>query len=173
LGANEGNHVAYKAAAIELGKELAKSKFTLVYGGGRFGLMGFLVDSVLENGGHVIGVIAQKLNALEGHANIKDMRVVNTMQERKLLMMELADAFLALPGGIGTLEEFFEVWNAAKLQIHSKPIGMLNTNGFFDKLQDFLSQILEEGFCKQSQFDILKVCTTPASLLKELLPAGY
>src|SRR6185436_6911974 len=123
------------AAAQELGALLAREKIELVYGGGMVGLMGIVADAVLKNGGHVIGVIPEKLVIKEVvHEKLPDLRVVKTMHERKALMAELADGFIALPGGYGTFEEFFEILTWAQLGLHAKPCGLLNVNGFFDPL---------------------------------------
>jgi uncharacterized protein (TIGR00730 family) len=150
-GSNHGARPAYRAAAEQAGRELARRNIALVYGGGGVGLMGVVADSMLKAGGHVIGVIPEALVAQEvGHRGLPDLRVVKNMHERKALMAELADGFIALPGGVGTFEEFFEVLTWAHLGIHSKPCALLNVSGFFDPLLDLLDHGVEEHFIKPS-----------------------
>lgn len=150
-GSSHGVRPAYRAAAEQVGRELARRDIALVYGGGGVGLMGVVADSVLKSGGHVIGVIPEALVAQEvGHRGLPDLRVVKNMHERKALMAELADGFIALPGGVGTFEEFFEVLTWAQLGIHSKPCALLNVSGFFDPLLDLLDHGVAEHFIKPS-----------------------
>ena len=145
-GSNKGVRPEYAAAAEQLGTLLARENIELVYGGGMVGLMGIVADAVLKNGGHVIGVIPEKLVIKEVvHEKLPDLRVVKTMHERKALMAELADAFIALPGGYGTFEEFFEVLAWSQLGWHTKPFGLLNIAGFYDRLTDFLDHSAGEG----------------------------
>jgi uncharacterized protein (TIGR00730 family) len=155
-GSSHGSNPAYAEAAAHAGKELASRGIGLVYGGGNVGLMGVLADSVLAAGGHVTGVIPEALMAKEvGHRGLPDLRVVKTMHERKALMAELADGFVALPGGIGTFEEFFEIVTWAQLGLHSKPCGLLNVNGFYDPLLRLLDHAIAERFVKPKQRDLV------------------
>lgn len=146
-GSNKGARPAYAAAAENLGTQLAQRGIELVYGGGCVGLMGILADAALKNGGHVIGVIPEKLVLKEVvHEKLPDLRVVKTMHERKALMAELSDAFIALPGGMGTLEELFEILAWAQLRFHQKPCGLLNVEKFYDPLLSFLDHAVSERF---------------------------
>jgi len=148
-GSNKGVRPEYAAAAAQLGVLLAREKIELVYGGGMVGLMGIVADAVLKEGGHVIGVIPEKLVIKEVvHEKLPDLRVVKTMHERKALMAELADGFIALPGGYGTLEEFFEVLTWGQLGWHRKPFGLLDVAGFYGRLHDFLDHARNEGFLR-------------------------
>jgi len=157
-GSSHGAHSAYAEAAKETGAELARRGIALVYGGGIVGLMGVLADSVLESGGEVIGVIPEALMAREvGHRGLTDLRIVKTMHERKALMAELSDGFIALPGGLGTFEEFFEIVTWAQLGLHSKPCALLNVNGFYDPLLRLLDHAIEERFVKPKQRGLVLV----------------
>ena len=148
-GSNKGVRPEYAAAAAALGTQLARENIELVYGGGRVGLMGILADSVLLHGGHVIGVIPEKLVIKEiVHEKLPDLRVVKTMHERKALMAELAAGFIALPGGSGTFEEMFEVLAWGQLGWHQKPFGLFNVGGFYDSLLEFLDHTMSEGFIR-------------------------
>jgi uncharacterized protein (TIGR00730 family) len=148
-GANKGRRPEYAAAAQALGALLARENIDLVYGGGRIGLMGVVADTVLQNGGHVIGVIPEKLVIKEVvHETLPDLRVVKNMHERKALMAELSDGFIALPGGYGTFEEFFEVLAWGQLGWHPKPLGLLNIADFYSPLLQFLDHTREEGFLR-------------------------
>src|SRR3990167_1067887 len=157
IGASFGNNPIYLEAAKQLGKELAKRNITLVYGGGKLGLMGMLADTVLENGGRVIGIITKHLYEQEAHLGLSELKIVESMQERKKLMIELADGFMALPGGLGTLEEIFEIWNASKLKIHDRPLGLLNTDNYFNKLIEFVDYSIQAGFLKQESQELIKI----------------
>jgi uncharacterized protein (TIGR00730 family) len=146
-GSSSGADPAYTRLARQTGALLAGRDITLVYGGGRVGLMGALADAALAAGGRVIGVIPQMLLDKEvGHSGLTELHVVRTMTERKLLMGELSDAFVALPGGIGTMDELFEVWTWTQLELHHKACGVLNHNGYYDSLIAFLDQAVREGF---------------------------
>ncbi len=135
-GSSSGSDPAYAAAARELGQLLAAQQIELIYGGGRVGLMGTLADAVLDAGGRVQGVIPQSLADREvAHHGLTQLHIVETMHQRKALMAELSDGFLALPGGLGTFEELFEIWTWAQLGMHGKPIGLLNVAGYFDLLE--------------------------------------
>jgi uncharacterized protein (TIGR00730 family) len=148
-GSNIGLRPEYLGEAVALGRLLGKAGLGLVYGGARVGLMGALADAALANGGEVIGVIPRSLAAVEvAHAGLSRLYVVETMHERKALMAQEADAFVALPGGFGTLDEFFEILTWAQLGIHTKPCLMVNTGGYYDHLLSFLEVAIEEGFLK-------------------------
>jgi uncharacterized protein (TIGR00730 family) len=148
-GSNIGLRPEYLGEAVSLGRLLGKAGLGLVYGGARVGLMGALADAALANGGEVIGVIPRSLAAVEvAHAGLSRLYVVDTMHERKALMAQEADAFVALPGGFGTLDEFFEILTWAQLGIHTKPCLMVNTGGYYDHLLSFLEVAIEEGFLK-------------------------
>lgn len=165
-GSNSGSRPAYAQAARDLGTLLARRGLELVYGGGRVGLMGVLADAVLAAGGHVIGVIPQSLVAREvGHAGLPDLRVVGSMHERKALMVELADAFIALPGGFGTLEEFCEVLTWAQLGLHRKPHGLLNVEGFYDSLLSFFDHAVAENFIRPIHRELVITESDPERLL--------
>ncbi len=138
-GSSPGGDLAYRAAATDLGHRLAERGIELVYGGASVGLMGAVADAAMERGGHVIGVIPQSLVDREiAHPAIGDLRVVESMHERKALMADLSDAFVALPGGVGTLEELFEVYTWNQLGLHAKPLGLFNVRGYYDGLARFL-----------------------------------
>jgi uncharacterized protein (TIGR00730 family) len=141
----------------------------LVYGGGRAGLMGEVAEAALTAGGRVVGVIPRSLMERElGHPGLSELHVVETMHERKRLMAERSDAFLALPGGIGTLEELFEVWTWRQLGYHDKPVGLLNTDGYYDKLLAFVADMAGEGFVPPAQRELLQVDSQPGPLLQRL-----
>jgi hypothetical protein len=148
-GSSPGARPDYAATARLLGASLARRAVRLVYGGARVGLMRELADAVLHAGGEVTGVIPESLRAREvAHTDLRDLRIVGSMHERKALMSDLADGFLAIPGGAGTLEEFFEVWTWAQLGIHRKPCGLLNVQGYFDGLLTFLDHAVSERFLR-------------------------
>ena len=168
-GSSPGALPDYAAAARRFGAMLAERGVGLVYGGGSVGLMGVLADAVLAAGGEVVGVIPRALQAREvGHAALPDLRIVETMHERKALMAELADGFVALPGGLGTLEELFEVWTWAQLGIHAKPVALLNVAGFYDPLLALLDHMAREGFVRPQQRAMVLVADEPAALLDRL-----
>lgn len=148
-GSSSGADPAFTAVAREVGTLLAREGIALVYGGGSVGLMGEVANAVLAAGGEAIGVIPHGLWAREvGHRNLTELHIVDTMHERKAMMADLADAFLALPGGLGTLEEIFEVWTWAQLGMHEKPCGFLNVNGFYAPLFEFLDRAVASKFLK-------------------------
>lgn len=152
-----------------MGSLLAERGVTLVYGGGRVGLMGVLADAALEAGGRAIGVIPRALEAREvAHTGLTELRVVGSMHERKALMSELADGFIALPGGIGTMEEWFEVWTWGQLGIHPKPLGMLNVSGYYDHLLAFFDRMVEDRFLSGSHLSMAVVDEDPEILLDRL-----
>jgi uncharacterized protein (TIGR00730 family) len=164
-GSSVGSKPAFIGAAIGLGKVMAEQNIQLVYGGGRVGLMGAIADSVLNNGGRVIGVIPQHLVDREvAHQGLTELRIVSSMHERKALMAELSDAFVAMPGGLGTLEEFFEVWTWGQLGLHRKPYALLNVNGFYDPLVQFIDQLVEQKFVKPEHRKMLIVESDVAML---------
>ncbi len=168
-GSSPGAAPAYAEAAAALGAELAARGTTLLFGGGKRGMMGVLADACLARGGRVVGVIPAHLWQRElGHTGITEMHVVASMHERKARLAELADAFLALPGGIGTMEEFFEVWTWGQLGLHAKPYGLLNAGGYFDPLIRFLDHMVEEGFLRSDQRDVVLVDDDPVALLDRL-----
>lgn len=157
-GSSRGTNPVYAKTAKQAGVELARRGIALVYGGGNLGLMGVLADAVLAAGGHVTGVIPESLMAREaGHRGLPDLRVVKTMHERKALMAELSDGFIALPGGFGTFEEFFEIITWAQLGLHSKPCGLLDVSGFYDPLLRLIDHAIEERFIKPKQRDLIAI----------------
>jgi uncharacterized protein (TIGR00730 family) len=165
-GSRFGDRPAYEAAARSLGRSIAGSGGTVVYGGGRVGLMGALADAALAAGGQVVGVIPQALMDREvGHTKLTELHVVQTMHERKQLMAERADAFITLPGGIGTLEEIYEVWSWQQLGYHDKPVALLNVEGYYDALLKFMRVSHERGFVSTPQYNALLVDTDPVRLL--------
>jgi uncharacterized protein (TIGR00730 family) len=168
-GSNKGVRPEYVAAAEQLGALLAREKIELVYGGGMVGLMGAVADAALKNGGHVIGVIPEKLVIKEViHEGLPDQRIVKNMHERKALMAELSDGFIALPGGYGTFEEFFEVLAWSQLGWHQKPFGLLNIAGFYTKLTDFLDHTANEGFIRPKHRELVIVESDVEKILSRL-----
>ena len=166
-GSNVGANGAYVEAARSLGRLFASEGIALVYGGGSVGLMGELANAVLGAGGEVVGVIPHALWAREvGHRGLTDLRIVETMHERKALMADLSDAFIALPGGLGTLEEIFEVWTWAQLGLHDKPLGFLDVDGFYAPLMTFLDAAVRARFVKEPHRAIAMIDTSAESLLK-------
>lgn len=171
-GANSGNDPSYLALARQVGTLAAARGLTLVYGGGRVGMMGALADAALSCGGRVIGVIPRLLMECEaGHEGLSKLHIVDTMAQRKQLMGELADAFLALPGGIGTLDELFEVWTWNQLELQAKPCALLNPGGYFDALIEFLDHATRKGFLRPRHRAVLRVGCDAAALLDELVRA--
>lgn len=165
-GANRGNDPAYAAAAQAMGRALAKRGIGLVTGGGRVGLMGVVADAALEAGGTVTGIIPEALMKKElAHRGLTDLVVTASMHERKSRMAELADGFVALPGGLGTYEELFEIWTWAQLGWHGKPCGVLNAAGFYDKLVAFLDGATEAAFLKPEHRAMLVVESDPDRLI--------
>jgi uncharacterized protein (TIGR00730 family) len=168
-GSNGGAHPAYVEAAEAVGRGLAQRGVRVVYGGGKVGMMGAVADAAREAGGEVVGVIPQSIFDLEiGHTGIDDLRVVGSMHERKALMAELSDAFIALPGGIGTLEELFEVYTWAQLGIHAKPLGLLDVAGYYQPLVAFLDHTVAEGFLRTATRTMLAVGDDLDGLLETL-----
>jgi uncharacterized protein (TIGR00730 family) len=168
-GASPGSRPAYAEAAEELAGLLVAQKIAVVYGGGRVGLMGKLADAVLAHGGEITGVIPRALVHREiGHRQVADLRVVGSMHERKALMTELADAFVALPGGIGTLEELFEVFTWAQLGLHQKPCGLLDVESYYDGIAAFLDHAVRERFLRAEHRSTLIVERDAAALIERL-----
>ena len=169
-GSRVGNQPEYAAAAREIGRGLVQRGWGLVYGGGHIGMMGALADTVLAAGGSVIGVIPRSLVERElAHPELEDLRIVGTMHERKAVMADLASAFLALPGGYGTLDELFEILTWAQLKFHDKPIGLLNTGGFYDSLLAWIDRALEADFLKPKYRQLLTMAADPETMLTQLL----
>ena len=168
-GSRHGTSSAYADAAKQLAHDLVERGFGLVYGGGNVGLMNVIADAALELGGHVTGVIPDSLVSKEvAHRGLSDLRVVQSMHERKALMAELSDGFIGLPGGIGTLEELFEVLSWAQLGLHEKPCGLLNVAGYYDPLIAFLDGAVAQDFVKPKHRALLIVENQPTTLLDRL-----
>lgn len=168
-GANVGSRPEYTAAAEVLGVALARREVRLVYGGGQVGLMGVVANSVLAVGGEVVGVLPESLATKElAHPTLTEMRVVGSMHERKTLMADLADGFIALPGGYGTLDELCEILTWAQLGFHAKPVGLLNAGGFFDGFLAFLDHAAAEGFVRSAHRDMLLVDAEADRLLDRM-----
>ena len=157
-GSNSGYNKIYVDIAKQFAIEIVKNNFTLVYGGGKVGIMGALSNNIIDNGGKVIGVIPEFLNNMDlGNKNITEMKVVPDMHIRKETMYKISDYFVALPGGIGTFEEITEILTWKQLNIHNKPCALLNINGFYDNYIKFLQKSVDEGFMKQIHLDNLIV----------------
>ncbi len=168
-GSSTGNRPEYRDAAVRLAQELTRRNIGLVYGGGCVGLMGVIADAVQAAGGHVIGVIPHALVAREvGHKTLPDLRIVNSMHERKAMMAELSDAFIAMPGGFGTFEEFCEVVTWTQLGLHRKRCGLLNVLGFYDPLLALFDRAVADEFLKASNRDMVVADDDPAALLDRL-----
>jgi len=168
-GSSPGADPAFKLAAAELGRTLAHNNIRLIYGGGHVGLMGVAADACLSSGGEVVGVIPRKLMEKEvGHAGLTQMHVVETMHERKALMTQLCDGFIALPGGYGTLDELFEALTWQQLAYHLLPVGVLNVSGFFDHLVQFLDHARDQRLLRDAHRGSLLVDTSLASLLDRM-----
>ncbi|MDB5800316.1 MAG: family Rossman fold protein [Rhodocyclales bacterium] len=174
-GASAGHNPVYRDAAANLGKLIAAQGLELVWGGGHVGLMGVVADSVVASGGHVWGVIPRFMVARElaypldpAHPGATEILLVDDMHTRKAAMAARADAFIALPGGFGTMDELFEILTWAQLELHDKPIGLLNINGFFDPLMAMVAHMQAEGFVKPHHADLIKHASTAESLLRTL-----
>jgi uncharacterized protein (TIGR00730 family) len=155
-GSSAGNDPEYKKVAYDLGKKIARENFQLIYGGGSIGLMGIMADSVLEHGGQVTGVIPQFLYDLEvGHDGVTELLIVDSMHERKQKMATLAQGFVAMPGGIGTMEELFEIFTWSQLSLIKKPVALLNIQGFYDDLIRFIDHMVASGFLHKGTRDQL------------------
>lgn len=172
-GSSTGNRPIYCESAWQLGEALAERGLGLVFGAGHVGLMGVLADAVLRAGGEAIGVIPRALVDRElAHQRLTQLHVVETMHERKALMSDLADGFLAMPGGFGTADELFEILTWSQLGIHTRPIGLLNVEGFFDSLLRWIDHIVDEGFLPPQHRQLLRTADDPARLL-DLLQAHH
>lgn len=172
-GSRNGLLPAYAEVAREVGSWIGHHQGQLVYGGGNNGLMGLVAQATADAGGRVVGIIPKALQTTENtRTACTELHVVNTMHERKQMMAERADVFLALPGGIGTFEELFEAWTWRQLGYHDKPIGVLNTEGYYDGLLSFAQSSVNAGFLSDWQMDLIKSGTEPAALLRELVEAA-
>ncbi|HVZ44657.1 MAG TPA: TIGR00730 family Rossman fold protein [Ramlibacter sp.] len=172
-GSRTGNDERFMALAAEVGRWIGTHDGQLVYGGGNNGLMGVMADAALAHGAKVVGVIPHALVEREwAKRDCTELHVVANMHERKRMMAERADAFVALPGGIGTLEEFFEAWTWRQLGYHDKPVGLLNSGGYFDSLLQFLRGSVAHGFMSDWQMDLVRVNADAATLLAELVQAA-
>lgn len=168
-GSSSGQSPMYKEAATRLGEYLAAREIELVYGGAQVGLMGAVAEGCLNAGGRVYGVMPEKLANLElVHSGLTELQIVPDMHARKATMADRADAFIALPGGVGTFEELFEVWTWTQLGIHRKPLGVMNVGGFYDSLLGFLDQVESAGFMKPAHRGLLQASDQPAQLLAQL-----
>ena len=168
-GARHGNRPEYAAAARELGTELAKRGLKLVYGGGHIGLMGVVADACLAAGGEVLGVIPQFMVERElAMRGLTELHITDSMHTRKAMMAERADAFIALSGGFGTLDAFFEILTWRQIGLHDKPIGLLNTENYYAGLLSFLTRAIEDGFIGETESHFLQLADTPAALLDDL-----
>ena len=169
-GSSAGLGEGYVARAQEVGRRIAEQGLALVYGGGSVGLMGVVANAALEAGGEVIGIIPRKLWDMEvGHRSLTSLHIVETMHDRKAMMADLSDAFLVLPGGIGTMEEFFEVWTWGQLGLHGKPVGLLNCQGYYDGLFTFLDTMVTQGFLNPKQRAMVLTGNQPEAVLKALM----
>jgi len=168
-GSKNGRKVAYESAAKQLATILVDAKIELIFGGARVGLMGVVADAVINEGGRVTGVIPNGLDTKEVvHQNLTELVNVSGMHERKAKMLDLADAFIALPGGIGTMDEFFEAWTWYQLGIHAKPVGLLNVEGYFDGLIKYLHSMADQEFLSQVHLKSLCISDCPAALVRDL-----
>ncbi|MEK6728717.1 MAG: TIGR00730 family Rossman fold protein, partial [Planctomycetota bacterium] len=168
-GASSGGRPIYAKVAQQLGKAIVSQNMGLVFGGGSVGLMGVIADAVLEEKGEVVGVIPHALSSNEiAHQGLTELRFVSGMHERKAMMAELSDLFIAMPGGYGTLDEFFEILTWSQLGLHAKPIGLLNVDGYFDLLLAFLNHVLQERFIQPKHHQLLVISSDPETLLSEL-----
>lgn len=167
-GASEGNRPEYRTAAMQLGKVIANQNKRLIYGGGNKGLMGIIANSVLDHGGEVIGIIPEKLVKAEtAHLGITRLEVVENMHQRKARLTELADGFIAMPGGTGTLEELFEVWTGMQIGYHEKPVALFNSQ-FWQPLLNFLKHAVQESFIRESFYQTLIISDTADSMLEKM-----
>jgi len=169
-GSSPGKRPAYEQAAQAMGRELVERGISLVYGGGNVGLMGVIADTVMKGGGEVIGVIPQALADREiANIGVTDLRIVDSMHTRKAMMAELSDAFIAMPGGVGTFEEFFEAVTWTQLGVHRKPCGLLNAADFYTPLVDFIDRAVDEGFIRPVHRTAIVVDDDSARLLDKLV----
>ena len=167
-GSSPGREPLYVETAVKLGKTLAQRDIRLVYGGASVGTMGATAFSVLKNGGSVTGVITKQLVTMEvANTDLTDLRIVDTMHDRKAMMAELSDGFIALPGGFGTIEELFEAITWAQLGIQKKPCGILNVGGYYDKLLEFIDHMIDHEFVKSDYRELIKIDDTPEGLIEQ------
>jgi len=170
-GSHTGNNEHYAETASAVGREFAKRNIELIYGGGRVGLMGVIADAVLENGGKVQGVIPKALMQREvGHQQIQELHITTDMHSRKALMEKLSDGFLVLPGGFGTMDELFEIITWRQLGIHKKPVVVLNTDGYFDQLENFISSMIENGFVKEQNGGLVTFASAIDEAIERFVP---
>jgi uncharacterized protein (TIGR00730 family) len=168
-GSSFGTKPVYAEAARSFGRALVEADLALVYGGGKVGLMGTIADAVMAAGGRAIGVIPELLVSKEvGHNGLTELHVVPDMHHRKKMMADLSDAFVAMPGGVGTFEELFEVYTWAQLGYHQKPVALLNIDGYYDPLISMLTHTVDEGFMRKSYLDILQIDSQSANLIGKL-----
>lgn len=169
-GSHAGHSPIYSESAQQLADGLFKFELTLIYGGAKVGLMGAIADRMLNHKGHVIGVMPQSLIDVElAHPSLTELHIVNSMHERKELISEIADGFIMLPGGSGSLDEFFEMFTWAQLGYHSKPCGILNVNGYYDHLLKFLDNAVQQGFLKQVYRDMIIVDSSPQNIINSFM----
>lgn len=169
FGSSIGFNPIYKKAAVDLGNYFVKNNITLVYGGGKIGMMGAMAETMMQENGNVIGVIPDLLRHEEViHSSVTDMKVTKTMSERKVIMSQLVDGYITLPGGFGTLDELFEALTLQQLHIEQKPVGLLNVNGFFDATLQQLDKMVEEGFLKPNNRNLLLVDDTIEGLMQQM-----
>lgn len=172
-GSSKGFSSDYSDAATELGKTLADKKIQLVYGAGNVGLMGVIADAVLKEGGHVLGVIPRFLKEWEVcHDGLTELIVTETMHERKSIMEKRSDGIIMMPGGFGTLDEFFEILTWKQLKLHNMPIGVLNVNGYYDSIMEHVRKMSKEGFLKESNLDLFCISSTVEGLLQKMAASG-
>lgn len=173
-GSSMGYHPIYKKSAYDMGKHIAKQNLRLIYGGGSVGLMGVLADAVMEFGGEVIGVIPRFLYEKEvGHDGVSELVIVESMHERKQKMAELSQGFIAMPGGIGTMEELFEIFTWSQLSLIKKPVALLNVNNFYDHIINFLNKMVKEGFIKELTVKSLINSSSPQELVAKMDAFNY
>ncbi len=169
-GSSSGNKAYFQDLASELGRELAQHNFCLVYGGGHVGLMGILADSCIQMGGKVVGVIPKALESLElAHTRLDELRIVDSMHERKALMEKLSDAVIAIPGGFGTLDELNEIITWRQLGFHKMPIIILNSHGYYDYFIKFIERAVEDEFIKKSDLEFIHICNSVSEVIKILI----
>lgn len=168
-GSSSGSDPIYRSQAAMLGRILAQQNITIIYGGAKVGLMGAVADAALSDGGKVVGVIPKFLRSKEiAHDHLTELIMVESMHERKTKMHELCDGIIALPGGFGTLEELFEILTWAQLGLHKKPIGLLDINGFYDHLKKLLGNMVDKGFLKEINYDMLLISDDINDLLNQM-----
>ena len=171
-GANEGGDPDHRSAAVRLGKMMADQDIGLVFGGGRIGLMGVIADTVMENGGRVIGVIPEHLHDIEvGHEGLTELHIVDSMHIRKQLMFDLSDAFVVLPGGLGTLDETFEIITWRQLGLHDKPVILVDNNGYWQPFQNLVQHVIDSGFERASSADLFTIVRSTDDIIPTIKAA--